>query len=38
MKPYFVPDTTTLDDQMRQFLRRARISRWWWTNTARCRG
>ncbi len=22
MKPYFVPDTTTLDDQMRQFLRR----------------
>ncbi|MGA0924355.1 MAG: HlyC/CorC family transporter, partial [Lutimaribacter sp.] len=22
MKPYFIPDTTTLDDQMRQFLRR----------------
>ncbi|MEL7011657.1 MAG: transporter associated domain-containing protein, partial [Pseudomonadota bacterium] len=22
MKPYFVPETTTLDDQMRQFLRR----------------
>ena len=22
MKPYFVPDTTTLDDQMREFLRR----------------
>ena len=22
MKPYFIPDTTTLDDQMRQFMRR----------------
>jgi Mg2+/Co2+ transporter CorB len=22
MKPYFIPETTTLDDQMRNFLRR----------------
>ena len=22
MKPYFIPDTTSLDDQMRQFLHR----------------
>ncbi len=39
MKPYFVPETTTLDEQMRQFPESgARISRWWWTNMARCAG
>jgi Mg2+/Co2+ transporter CorB len=37
-EPYFVPETTPLDEQMRQFLRRRRISRWWSTNTARCTG
>jgi Mg2+/Co2+ transporter CorB len=35
MKPYFIPDTTSLDDQMRQFCVVARILRWWWMNTDR---
>jgi Mg2+/Co2+ transporter CorB len=38
MKPYFIPETTTLDDQMRSSCAATRISRWWWTNMARCAG
>jgi Mg2+/Co2+ transporter CorB len=34
MAPYFIPETTTLDDQMCQFLARRTPSRWWWTNMA----
>lgn len=39
MKPYFMPDTTALDEQMRDFLESGvRISRLSSMNTARCAG
>jgi Mg2+/Co2+ transporter CorB len=38
MPPYFVPDTTPLDEQMREFWPGARISRWSSMNMAACAG
>jgi len=35
--PWYVPDTTSLEEQLAAFRDIRAISPWWWTNMARCR-